>query len=425
MIAIEERNLPLALATGSERQKLAYFEPLLADLEETITFHVQQPQDTPAARDLALTTLLQRKGRIFDALADNIITFRGRATAADRELLDRLSRVTSELAKTALSESTRSPVPERQRTMTRLAAERERLEMEVQRRSAGYLGPSRLLTLSDVQSALPPNAALIEFARYRPFDPAAPVEGEKRFGAARYVAYVMRRNNEPQWKDLGEADAVDKTVERFRGALASPSRDDVRQRSAELHRLLIAPLKGSFGDATHLLISPDGALNLIPFEALRDGPRYLVEDHLISYLTSGRDLVRMATPRPASRGFVVFADPDFGQQDEEQSSSRVDRPGHSFPRLAATVGEAQRIVNIFPEATVRSGDQATEAALKALRAPRVLHIATHGFFRADAGIENPLLRSGPRPGECQSAARWQRRWHCHGVGSGQSRSVGH
>jgi len=29
-----------------------------------------------------------------------------------------------------------------------------------------------------------------------------------------------------------------------------------------------------------------------------------------------------------------------------------------------------------------------------MRAPRVLHIATHGFFRADAGVDNPLLRSG-------------------------------
>ncbi len=224
VIAIEERNLPLELATGSERQKLAYFEPLLEDLEETITLHVRGPRDTPAARDLALLTLLQRKGRIFDALADNIGSFRDRATAPDRELLDRLSDVTSELAKTALTESSRLPAAERQRTITRLAAQRERLEIEVQHRSAGYLSASRTLTLADVRSALPPNAALIEFARYRPFDPAAPVESEKRFGAPRYVAYVMRRNSEPGWKELGEADPIDEAVERFRAALADSRR---------------------------------------------------------------------------------------------------------------------------------------------------------------------------------------------------------
>ena len=51
----------------------------------------------------------------------------------------------------------------------------------------------------------------------------------------------------------------------------------------------------------------------------------------------------------------------------------------------------------FPEARILSGRQATESALKRADAPRVLHIATHGFFLQDAAsarIENPLLRSG-------------------------------
>ena len=75
VVAMRERNLPLQLSVGSERQKLAYFEPALADMEETIAFHVSQAGRNPAARDLAVTTVLQRKGRIFDALADNISAF--------------------------------------------------------------------------------------------------------------------------------------------------------------------------------------------------------------------------------------------------------------------------------------------------------------------------------------------------------------
>ena len=58
VVAIEERNLPLELSAGSERQKLAFFEPLFEDLEETITFHVQQPSERrwcarPRAHDAA------------------------------------------------------------------------------------------------------------------------------------------------------------------------------------------------------------------------------------------------------------------------------------------------------------------------------------------------------------------------------------
>ena len=191
LVAIEERNLSLELSAGSERQKLAFFEPLLEDLEETITFHVQHPSEHAAARDLALTTLLQRKGRIFDALADNVGAFRTRATSEDRALLDHLARVTSELATAVLSESTSKSAADRQREIDRLTDEREHLEIELQRRSAGYLTPSAPVTLAAVQGAIPLSAALIEFAVYRPFDPRASVESEKQFGPSRYVVYVL------------------------------------------------------------------------------------------------------------------------------------------------------------------------------------------------------------------------------------------
>src|SRR5439155_24680865 len=37
-ISIQERNLPLSLAVGSERQKLAYFDPFARMLERIISF---------------------------------------------------------------------------------------------------------------------------------------------------------------------------------------------------------------------------------------------------------------------------------------------------------------------------------------------------------------------------------------------------
>jgi CHAT domain-containing protein len=77
---------------------------------------------------------------------------------------------------------------------------------------------------------------------------------------------------------------------------------------------------------------------------------------------------------------------------------------------------------VMPEASVLVGSQATEAALKQVKSPRLLHIATHGFFLSDqeatpeetpgtfgddplrisdlrlgkwaAHIKDPLLRSG-------------------------------
>jgi CHAT domain-containing protein len=82
-----------------------------------------------------------------------------------------------------------------------------------------------------------------------------------------------------------------------------------------------------------------------------------------------------------------------------------------FAPLLGAAAEARTIKSLFPDARVHIGGQATEGALKRLEAPRILHIATHGFFLRDAltldspasapssatsaaPVENPLLRSG-------------------------------
>ncbi|HEX7138275.1 MAG TPA: CHAT domain-containing protein, partial [Vicinamibacterales bacterium] len=57
---------------------------------------------------------------------------------------------------------------------------------------------------------------------------------------------------------------------------------------------------------------------------------------------------------------------------------------------------------LFPDSTLFTGTKATKATLQRVEAPRMLHIASHGFFLQDAretassnlGVENPLLRSG-------------------------------
>jgi CHAT domain-containing protein len=56
----------------------------------------------------------------------------------------------------------------------------------------------------------------------------------------------------------------------------------------------MAPVREILGDTTTVFLSPDGSLNLIPFEALVDeSGDYLVETYQFRYLTSGRDLLRL------------------------------------------------------------------------------------------------------------------------------------
>jgi CHAT domain-containing protein len=192
------------------------------------------------------------------------------------------------------------------------------------------------------------------------------------------------------------------------------------------------------GQTRHVFISPEGSLNLIPFAALVDrNDRYLVERYSFTYLSSGRDLLRLRA-RPESRDEpLIVADPAFGKAagGEVAGAEQLGRglglpsagkqnsgPQNGFSRLyfrplPGTASEAQALKKLLPQAKVLTQEQATKKALMQASGPRILHVATHGFFLEDvvtgpensrglglslAGaatipsvrIENPLLRSG-------------------------------
>jgi CHAT domain-containing protein len=298
-------------------------------------------------------------------------------------------------------------------------AEREKLEVEISRDTAGYYQPSQPVTLAAVRSALPVDAALIEVAVYRPFNAA--LNGETAYGEPRYVAYVIRPHAEVQWKELGAVKQIDESVDAFRRGLRNPETLDVRQRARDLDRQLVQPLRPFLEGCRRLLLSPDGELSLIPFEALVDEHgRYLIKRYSFAYLTSGRDLLRMQVTRDTMSRPVVVANPLYGEPGLIPAGRRIDvRAGITHARnlgdiyfapLSGTSEEAAGIKELFPEARLLTGTHATKKALQRVEAPLILHIATHGFFLRDstasaalplqpqqisgAGIENPLLRSG-------------------------------
>jgi CHAT domain-containing protein len=273
---------------------------------------------------------------------------------------------------------------------------------------------------------MPDDSVLLEFAVFRPFDPRAERNAEA-YGAPHYAAYVVRKHGAPAGRDLGETTAIDATIAGFRQALRDPARSDLKARARALDEQVMRPLRASLGGATRLLVSPDGELNLVPFEALVDEQgRYLIERYAMSYLTSGRDLLRMQVPRAARSNPVIIADPLFGEPAVSTGPAAAPaldgRPSRAAPQgpssiyfapISGTAEEARAIKAIFPEATLLTGRRATKASLLGLDAPRMLHIASHGFFLDDAAPEapaaavagtramrasldtdNPLLRSG-------------------------------
>jgi CHAT domain-containing protein/Tfp pilus assembly protein PilF len=423
---LEERYIGLNLTAGSERQKLALLATLSERTDRAISLNMQLAPGDPDAAALAALTLLRRKGRALDAMADTFNVLRQRAGSQERTLLDRLSEVTSKMARLVLNGPQGASPEEHQSAVKALEEQKEGLEAEVSRRSAEFRTQSQPVTLEAVEAATPARAALVEFAVYRPFDPKAKGAG-KEFGETRYAAYVLRGRGAVQGKDLGAAKEIDAAVDTLRRALRDPARGDVRRLARAVDEKVMRPVRALVGDAAQLLVSPDGELNLIPFEALVDEKgKYLVERYSFSYLTSRRDLLRFQAAGESRGGPVILADPAFGEPSVVAAGggagqgggarARLDYSQFFFGPLPGVGAEVRALKGLLPQATFLTGEQATKAALKRVGGPSILHIATHGFFltdgaraggrppsRADdaarggrpvARAENPLLRSG-------------------------------
>jgi CHAT domain-containing protein/Tfp pilus assembly protein PilF len=396
--AIDERVMQLYI--GSERQKLAYLDIFSRQNDFTLSLQSRGAPNDPQALDLAFTTLLQRKGRGLDAMADTIATMRRNATTPeDRTLFERLTRVRSQLASLKLIDSGAGQPNAYRARIKDLETENEKVEGELSSRSKEFRKQAQPVTLSAVQSALPSGSALLEFVYLKPQD----LLSEKNL-PPRYLAYLLTPQGQPKWVDLGEARQIDRAIEAWRAALRKPGRKDAKRLARALDERLMRPVRSLLsnipGATQHLLIAPDGSLNLIPFAALVDERnRYLIERYAISYLTSGRDLLRLQTPEESRSAPLVVANPDFGRlalmaekmaatgdlnsgksQSGDQAQARIDSTRLLFQPLPGTEDEALAIKALLPNASIFRRKEATETALKEVIGPSILHIATHGFF---------------------------------------------
>ncbi|MGH9838206.1 MAG: CHAT domain-containing protein [Blastocatellia bacterium] len=420
--AAREKHVAAILLTGSEYQKRLYLDKLSEETNFAISLHVRSaPADSQAGR-LALTVILQRKGRALDAMSDQLSALRRHISPQNRELFDELASVRTQLATLQFGSTGAKLAPEALRSRIDSLKTREReLEDKISRRSVEFHAQSQPITLETMQAAISAGTALVEFAVYRPVDVKTP-----KGGPAQYVAYALTSQGEPRYVELGETATIDKAVEDLREALSCPQKrdctivlDEVIKRARKLDGLVMQPVRKLLGDTKHILISPDGALNLIPFAALVDEQgEYLIKRYAITYLTSGRDLLRLQIARESKSVPLVVADPIFGEpatkkqamaqaaataKSREQTinnNSDLDVHLRPFNKVAGAEDEARRLKRILPEATVLTQHEATETSLKQTNAPHILHISTHGFFLDDLAMtpENERrsrsLRSG-------------------------------
>lgn len=302
------------------------------------------------------------------------------------------------------------------------------------------------VSIAKVRDALPADAVLIEIVRLNLRNFEARTQAE-RWQPPHYIAWIIPPTGKGNIRliDLGLAQPIDEAVTQARTALmesaqlvrtdGEPDAEEVAiAQMIPLRDMLLKPLLAETGEATKLVVSPDGALWILPWAAIPlDSSTYAIEKYEISHVVCGRDLLA-ETGEKSSEPAVIFADPDYDlipAKARELALSLLRgilpkvlqvAPSIKLPpvkRLAATSAEADAVapkISAFTgkEAVVHKGGNALEIVVKTARRPPVLVISTHGFFleqqtlpvtddspagdvlKASDGqpLENPLLRCG-------------------------------
>jgi CHAT domain-containing protein/tetratricopeptide (TPR) repeat protein len=196
---------------------------------------------------------------------------------------------------------------------------------------------------------------------------------------------------------------------------AKQSGDDV---SRQLYRSLLQPITAA-QNAARLMIVPDGILNLLPFEALRDAKdQYLLRSTTPSYVPSATILatLRRGNEAPAGRPLLAVGDVPYegqggaGQRIPKPASFRgrvergiADLSGMALSDLPETREEVEQIGKLAgPTSILLIGKDATETVFKKepLDQFRVLHLAVHGFADTQFPERSALvLGADPKTGD--------------------------
>jgi len=420
---VEERQISLLLPVQPEDRARAFMEELSNTTNVILSFQSRRPGQRSTTR-LALTTVLRRKGRELRAAVGESAGLRRGLGDEERAVFDGLLSRRNDLGRLVLRGSNRSHSESLQNSVEQFRRELDDLEKAAASGGVALRSWATPIRIEDLQSRIPADAALVELVEYRDLDPTR-ISADRASGTARIAAFVLRSTGDPRWVPLGEAAAINASARAFREALvdleASPK--NLRERARDLYDRLAAPLEPHLEGIQTVMAAPHRAAVLVPLGALisPDG-RYWVERYEFSYLTSGRDLLLPNAALPSGGSPLVVAAPDYDAKRPAKREAIGEAGARLSPEIAALhfspialsrtgALDVGRLLGVKP----LTGAQASAAAIRTARAPRILHIAVKGFFLPDQNrestvrwgtilsivshlrprvTENPLLRTG-------------------------------
>jgi len=353
------------------------------------------------------------------------------SAGGNRAALAALDRLAAEKVQFATLSSSSA---DNQVQIAQLSQQINQTEEALARASEAYSQARTLsaVTWRDVQKALHPGEAAVEIAKFQ-------VHIGQTFIANRiYVALVLRPGLLfPQLIVLGDSkqlesvplDSFRSVVAKTRGLIAGPETADSAPGSLEsadtsaAYTAVWKPLEPALAGAQRIYIATDGVLNQIPIGLLSDSSgKMLLEKYQLRYVDSTRDLCSTHNTS-IQKSAILLGNPMFdlgqassntapGSSPASQSQRSIDLRGGPLPPLPGTEVEVAAIDKLLRQSgwqtMLYTRDRALKSSIQSVRGPRIVHIATHGFFLEDhpasgkaggmvhlrGASDDPMLHSG-------------------------------
>jgi CHAT domain-containing protein/Tfp pilus assembly protein PilF len=420
---------------GSEKDRLDFVERNADRFPLYFSFVERSRSEDPELAGRMYDLLLWQKGLVVGSITALRRQVEGTGDPQALALLDQLAAKRAQIA--ALLDTDPQEQRLQRNNMIRLEDEADALERALVRRSTVFAQHRQQArpTWQQVRAALLPGDAAVEIVRFPFYD------GQKWTGTSHYLALVLTPGSStPTLVPLGEAGALESVLLTERRERAQARGTDTAEPGVEpaldagLHpyELLWKPLEGLLANSQRVFLAPDGVLNQVsPGLFSLPGDHLLLERYDLRLVSSTRELL-LPPSQPAPATAVLIGAPDFaldvaGERKALQGIAGAGAPppavpprsaarpreqadAITLPSLPGTVEEIQTERRLLQQAHWQvqtfTGARALEEVIKRVVHPRLLHVATHGFFLPDqphaAGSaagdsespEDPMLRSG-------------------------------
>ncbi|MBK6266444.1 CHAT domain-containing protein [Marivirga sp. S37H4] len=418
----------------SEQEKANFYSNILRPTFEeynsyVIAYHDKNPQLLEDMYNYQLST----KGLIMYATAKarkNILQ------SGNQELIDQYKSWidTKELIAKMYSLK-EEEIQEQSLNLDSLLLASDALEKDLSRASAEFAEAYQIKRgdWKEIQAQLKPDEAAIEMIRFKKFSPDS---SGQFLDEIYYAALLIDKNSKhPQLILFNNGEELEnKFIKNYKNAIKYKVIDTY---SYQNYWKSIADKTRKYNK---LYFSPDGIYNQISINSLynNDTKKYVLEEQNIQMLTNTRDLIAYRNPEKSSQltsnqtPSQLFGFPNYNKGLEVNTSTdgelaknvasnvsldrglrgslqRYIRGNSLVTSLPGTKEEVEQIEKIYQVNKTESpqihlSNEADEATLKSVSSPRVLHIATHGFFMEnnesnsdnpeDKYAQNPLLKSG-------------------------------